>query len=138
MDRESYLLHQVHLGKLATDIAAATVSTVLMWQRHLRSALLIAQVPAIVASASLTHRDLSGLRDTRRGRYVLAHMPPAAQAVRFLGQIVAWWAAYRHRPGGIVVGVAIVGAGWSFGLVGLGKNRSPAAPSGGLGEQRTR
>ena len=96
MDTDNYLLHQVHAGKLATDIRAGSVSTVLMWQRRIPVALVIAHVPPIVAAAVVLRRDLSGLRGTRRGRYVLAHMPPAAQAVRMLGQITAWRAAYRH------------------------------------------
>ena len=36
MDTDNYLLHQVHAGKLATDITAGSVSTVLMWQRRIR------------------------------------------------------------------------------------------------------
>ena len=98
MDTDNYLLHQVHAGKLATDITAGSVSTVLMWQRRIPFALVIAHVPPVVATALMLRRDLSGLRGTRRGRYVLAHMPPAAQAVHMLGQITAWRAAYRHRP----------------------------------------
>jgi hypothetical protein len=86
-----------------------------MWQRRIPVALVIAHVPPIVASAVVLWRDLSGLRGTRRGRYVLAHMPPAAQAVHMLGQITAWRAAYRHRPGGILLGVLVIVAGWSFG-----------------------
>jgi hypothetical protein len=46
------------------------------------SALAIAFLPAIVASALVSRLDLSALRHTRRGRYVLANMPPTAQAVR--------------------------------------------------------
>jgi hypothetical protein len=116
---DRYLLHQVHAAKLGTDITAGIVSTVLMWRRRIVPALVIAHVPAVTASVLVMRRDLSGLRDTRRGQYVLAHMPPAAQAVRLLGQIVAWWAAYRHRPGGIVVGAVIVVSGWAFGAKGI-------------------
>ena len=115
MDTDNYLLHQVHAGKLATDITAGTVSLVLMWQRRIPFALVIAHVPPVVASALVLRRDLSGLRGTRRGRYVLAHMPPGAQAVRMLGQITAWRAAYRRRPGAILIGVLVIVAGWSFG-----------------------
>jgi hypothetical protein len=68
-------------------------------------------------SAVLLRRDLSATRRTRRGRYVLEHMPPSAQAVRMLGQTVVWYAAYRHRPVGIVISHAIVGVGWSHGLL---------------------
>jgi hypothetical protein len=65
----------------------------------------------------LVRRDLSRIRRTRRGRYVLEHMPPSAQAVRLLGQTIAWHAAYRHRPMGIVLGHVIVVVGWSHGLL---------------------
>jgi hypothetical protein len=116
MDRDAFLLHQVHPAKLATDIGAGIVSDVLMWHRKVPASLLAAFVPAAVASTVLMRRDLSAIRDTRRGRYVLAHMPPSAQAVRFAGQLVAWRAAYRHSVAGIVAGHLLVVAGWSHGL----------------------
>jgi len=93
MDRQAYLLHQVHAAKLATDISAAIVSGWLMWHRRVPAALLAGFVPAGIASALVTRRDLSALADTRRGRYVMAHMPPAAQAA-------AGWAG-RRVAGGI-------------------------------------
>jgi hypothetical protein len=122
MDRQAYLLHQVHTAKLAADIGAGIVSGWLMWQRRVPAALLAGFVPAGIASALVTRRDLSALADTRRGRYVLAHMPPAAQALRMAGQVVAWRAEYEHRPAGTVLGHALVAAGWSHGL--LAKSRS--------------
>jgi len=117
MDHDRLLLHQVHAAKLATDITFGIISTVLMWRHRVVSALVIAFVPAIVASTLVLRLDLSGLRDTRRGRYVLANMPPTAQAVRMLGQIFAWLAAYQRRPSGIVARNLITLSGWSFGLV---------------------
>jgi hypothetical protein len=117
MDRNAYLLHQVHPAKLATDIGADVVSTWLMWQRRPGVALLLAHAAAALASAVVTRRDLAPLEATRRGRYVLTHLPPSAQAVRYLGQVVAWYADYRHRPVGIVLGHALVIVGWSHGLL---------------------
>lgn len=116
MDRNTYLLHQVHSAKLATDIGAGVLSTWLMWQRRPRTALLLTHTAAALASATVTRWDLSPLQTTRRGRYVLIHMPPAAQALRYLGQVVAWYAAYHHRPAGIALGYVLVAAGWSHGL----------------------
>ena len=124
-DREAYLLHQVHAAKLATDISADLASTSLMWCRHVPTAVLVAFLPAAVASAVLMRSDLSALRDTRRGRYVLAHMPPSAQAVRFAGQLVAWRAAYQRSLIGIGVGHALIVAGWSHGLLAAPRSRSP-------------
>ncbi len=117
MDRTTYLLHQVHIAKLATDISADVVSTWLIWQGRPREALLVAHTAAAVASALVIRLDLSPLADTRRGRYVLEHMPPAAQAMRYLGQILAWRAAYRHRRAGVVFGHVLIAVGWSHGLV---------------------
>jgi hypothetical protein len=117
VDPDAYLLHQVHPAKLATDIGAGVVSDWLMWRRNVPLAVLAGIVPAAVASGVLTRRDLSRTRDSRRGRYVLAHMPPAAQAVRLAGQLIAWRAAYRHRPVGFALGHVVVVAGWSHGLL---------------------
>jgi hypothetical protein len=67
MDRTTYLLHQVHLAKLATDISADVVSTWLMWQRRPRAALLLAHAAAALASATVVTRcDLSPLQTTCR------------------------------------------------------------------------
>jgi len=129
MDRETYLLHQVHAAKLATDLAADVASTWLMWHRRPRASLVVAHLLAAVASACVARRDLSALKETRRGRYVLSHMPPSAQAVRYLGQVLAWHEAYRRRPAGIALGHVIVAAGWSHGLLRRGGGRD-AAPWG--------
>ena len=117
MDRNTYLLHQVHPAKLATDISADVVSSWLMWQRRPRAALLLAHAAAALASATVTRCNLSPLQTTRRGRYVLSHMPPSAQALRYLGQVVAWYAAYRRRPAGFAVGHVLIATGWSHGLL---------------------
>jgi hypothetical protein len=125
MDSTTYLLHQVHPAKLATDVGADAVATWLMWRHRPRTALLLAHTAAALASAVLTRTDLAPLRTTRRGRYVLAHMPPTAHALRYLGQVVAWRAAYRHRPAGIALGHVLIAAGWSHGLL-TRPTRSPA------------
>jgi hypothetical protein len=65
----------------------------------------------------VTRWDLSPLQATRRGRYVLIHIPPSAQALRYLGQVVAWYAAYRHWPSGIFLRHVVIAAGWSHGLL---------------------
>jgi hypothetical protein len=116
VDNDVYLLHQVHPVKLATDIAADVTSCVLIWRGHTKSGLTAAFVPAAAASSLLLRRDLSPLRATRRGRYVLVHMPASAQAVRLAGQGLAWRAAHRHEMAGVVIGHLLIVAGWSFGL----------------------
>ena len=113
VDTDNYLLHQVHAGKLATDITAGSVSTVLMWQRRIPVALVIAHVPPIVASAVVLRRDLSGLRGTRCRCYVLAPCRPPPRPCAY--ENAPWRAAYRHRPGGMLIGVLVIVAGWSFG-----------------------
>jgi hypothetical protein len=57
--------------------------------------------------------DLDALAATRRGRYVLAHMPPSAQALRLAGDTLMGWAAHRHRAALLAAGAAVIAAGWS-------------------------
>lgn len=116
IERDTYLLHQVHDFKLVTDVISGLTSTALMWRRHVRAAVVVGFAPSAVASALVSRRDLSPLRETRRGRYVLAHMPAAAQVVRLLGQVIMWHAAYRRRPAGTALGAITILAGWSYGL----------------------
>jgi hypothetical protein len=120
----------VHPAKLATDAAADVVSTWLMWRGRPGTALMVAHAAAGAASAVVARRDLSTLGRTRRGRYVLAHMPASAQAVRYAGQVVVWRAAARHRPRGIALGHLVVAAGWSHGLVRRDRHRPMAVRSG--------
>lgn len=141
MDRDAYLLHQVHAAKLATDISADVASTWLMWHRRVPAALVASFLPAAAASAVLIRRDLSGIRNTRRGRYVLAHMPPSAQAIRLAGLVMLWRAAYRHRLAGIAAGHVLVAVGWSHGLLALlpatKRSQFPHQRFRGPGRQRT-
>jgi hypothetical protein len=120
MDRTTYLVHQVHGAKLAADVGAGVVSTWLMRQGRPGTALLVAHTAAAIASAIVMRRDLLPLAQTRRGRYVLAHMPVAAQALRYAGQIIAWYMAYHHRWFGIALGYLLVLGGWAYGLVAPG------------------
>jgi hypothetical protein len=117
IDRDAYLLHQVHPLKLLTDVACGLASTALMWRRRVRAALLVAHLPPVLASAIIIRGDLSRLKVTRRGRYVLEHMPPSAQALRLLGQAIMWRAAYRHRAAGVAAGALAILIGWSHGLL---------------------
>ena len=117
IDRDTYLLHQVHATKLATDIASGLASTALMWRRDVRAALLVAHIPAAAASVLVIRRDLTVLRATRRGCYVLEHMPPSAQAVRLLGQAIMWRAAYQHSKRGVAAGALTIVIGWSHGVL---------------------
>jgi hypothetical protein len=123
--QERLLLHQVHPAKLATDISVSVVSTVLFWRHRLVPGLLVFAVPAPVASAVVLRRDLSGYRDSAAGRYVLAHMPPSMQAVRAAGAVAMAVGSWRRRPALIVAGLALVGLGWSHGLL---RPRATARP----------
>jgi hypothetical protein len=117
IDRDVYLLHQVQPVKLSTDVVCGLASTALMWRRRVPVALLVAHLPPAVASALVMRGDLSQLKATPRGRYVLKHMPPSAQALRLLGQVVMWRAAFRHRFPGVAAGALAILVGWSFGVL---------------------
>ena len=117
MDKQDLVLHQVHSAKLAADVGASVVSLTLIWKGRRTEGLFVHFLVPIVASAALLRTDMTPLRSTRRGRYVLAHMPASAQAVRLAGDAVMTLGAYRRNAPLIGVGTLIVIAGWSHGLL---------------------
>ena len=120
-------VHQVHPAKLATDISAAVVSSVLLWRGRTTSGLLVRYLAPVAGSAAaLAFGDMAKLADTRRGRYVQRHMPPSMQALRLAGDVVMTVAAARRKPGLLALGGLIVIAGWSHGLTAAARRRAGA------------
>jgi hypothetical protein len=108
------LVHQVHPAKIGADVTASVVSNVLLWQARPKAAIAVRVLLPLAGSvAVLRLADLDALAQTGRGRYVMAHMPPSAQAVRLAGDALMGLGAYRHRYGFIVAGAAVVVAGWA-------------------------
>src|SRR6185437_5254727 len=114
---EGALLHQVHLAKIGADLAASVISNLLLWRARPVTAVAVrCALPIAGSAAVLTLADLDALARTRRGRYVLAHMPPAAQAARLAGDALMGFGAYRRSPILFVTGAAVVVLGWSHGF----------------------
>jgi hypothetical protein len=149
MDHQAYLLHQVHAAKLATDISAGLVSGWLMWHRRVPAALLAGFVPAAIASALVTRRDLSSLADTRRGRlrdgaYAASRSGAAAgwAGGRVAGRIQAPPGWHRRGPCAgshrLVAWTARLGAAKaaSFWMTSMGLQRSHGIPVAACGPRR--
>ena len=117
VDRDAVLVHQVHPVKLAFDISASLVSNALLWQHRLAAGLASRYLLPIAGSVVvLCFADLDRLRDTKRGQYVLHHMPPASTALRLGGDTLMAIGAWRRKPSWIVAGTLLVVAGWSDGV----------------------
>lgn len=125
MNDEDLVLHQIRWAKLAADVGAEVVSLPLIWTGRRTSGLAVHFLVPAVASAFLLRADITRLRSTRRGKYVLEHMPPGAQAVRLAGDVVMTVGAWRRDARLIAAGVLVVVAGWSHGLI----VRAPAPSS---------
>jgi hypothetical protein len=114
---EGALLHQVHLAKIGADVTASIISNVLLWREKPATAVAVRYALPIAGSvAVLALADLDAVARTRRGRYVLAHMPPTAQAARLAGDILMGFGAHRRSPTLFVTGAAVVLLGWSHGF----------------------
>ncbi len=114
---EGALLHQVHPAKLSADVTASIVSDILLWrERPVAAVALRCLVPVATSAAVLGLADLDALARTRRGRYVLAHMPPSAQAIRVAGDALMGVGAYRRSPALFAAGAAMIMVGWSHAL----------------------
>ncbi len=129
------VIHQVHPAKIGADVTASVVSNLLLWQERPAAAVAVRVVVPIAGSAAvLSLADLDGLSRTRRGRYVLVHMPPSAQAVRLAGDALMGLGAYRRNGLLLIAGAMVIGAGWSHGLwprpAGRGQPRWLAPPAG--------
>jgi hypothetical protein len=108
------LVHQVHPAKIGTDITASVISNILLWRGRPKATLAArAALPAAGSLAVLAMADLDALAATRRGRYVLAHMPPSAQALQLAGDALMGSAAHRHRATLLAAGAAVIAVGWS-------------------------
>jgi hypothetical protein len=116
-NRDRILLSQIHTAKLATDISASVASIPLLWAGRRRVGLAVHYLPPIVASTAVLRADLVKLCDTRRGGYVLNHMPPIAQTLRLAGDTLMVIGASKRNAALIAAGFAVVLAGWSHGLL---------------------
>lgn len=118
------LLHQVHPLKLAADISASLISNALLWNHAAVAGIAIRLALPLAGSAiTLGYGDVERLRSTPTGRYVLEHMPPSATAVRLAGDVLMALGCWFRRPAVIVIGAAVIAAGWSHGLVRLPQAR---------------
>jgi len=108
------LVHQVHPAKIAADVTASVVSNMPLWQGRPKAALAVRIVLPVVSSlAVLTLADLDALAQTAPGRYMLAHMPPSAQAVRLAGDALMGFGARRRNLALLLAGAAVIVVGWS-------------------------
>jgi len=111
---EGALIHQVHPAKIGADVAASVLSNALLWQARPRSAIAVRVLLPLAGSAAVLNlADLDALARTRRGKYVLVHMPPSAQAVRLAGDVLMGIGARRRSATLLLAGAAVVAAGWS-------------------------
>jgi len=122
---ERVLLHQVHPVKLAADISASLISNTLLW-RHRPVAGIVTRMALPIAGSAivLSAADVERLRGSAAGRYVLANMSPAAMTVRLAGDVVRALGSWYRRPQLIALGLLIVVAGWSQGLLGEAAEQS--------------
>ena len=108
------LVHQVHPVKIIADVTASVVSNVLRWQGRPKAALAVRIVLPVAGSRGvLMLAGLGALAQTAPGRYVLAHMPPSAQAVRLAGDALMGLGARRRNLALLLTGAAVIAAGWS-------------------------
>src|SRR5215471_6368489 len=108
------IVHQVHLIKIGADVTASVISNALLWSGRPKSAIAVRVLLPVAGSlVVLKMADLDALGATRPGQYVLAHMPPTAQAVRLAGDAVMGLGAHRRSVALLMTGAVIIAAGWS-------------------------
>ena len=116
--RQKILYHQIHPAKLFTDIIAAVVSVVLLWQHNLIAGLVIAFMPPILVSWWLLSKaNLEGYKQSTFGRYVKRYMTRTAEGLRLLGAFILLAGAWYHLPWLIAAALLLVLFCWVRGLL---------------------
>jgi hypothetical protein len=116
--KEKILFHQVHPAKLATDIIAAIVSLYFFWQQEPTMGLVTHFIPPPIASGVVIHfANLEPYKYSRLGAYLVRYMTPTAQTLRLAGDLITVFAAWYHSILGIVAGLVLILAAWTYGLL---------------------
>ncbi len=116
--KEKVLYHQIHPAKLSTDIAAAVASTILFWLHFFWIGLAVNLAPPIVASLLIVRFvNLERIRESAAGAYLRRNMTPAAQAVRFAGNVVMLAGAWFQSVALLAISVLVIALGWTWGLI---------------------
>ena len=111
---DTAVVHQVHPVKIGADVTASVISNALLWKGRPKPAITVRVLLPVAGSlAVLSQADLDPLATSRPGRYMLAHMPPAAQAVRLAGDALMGLGAHRRSVTLLIVGAIVIAAGWS-------------------------
>ena len=116
--KEKILYHQIHPLKLLTDVSTGFFTTYLLWYHNITWFLILFLAPSVVVTLLLMrYADLERLKNSVFGRYIEKYMNSKIEAIRFIGQIVMWVAAWFHFAFLIAVGLLIIIAAWCNGLV---------------------
>jgi hypothetical protein len=111
---DEMLVHQVHPAKIGADVTASALSNFLFWKGQPKAALVVRVVLPVAGSLAVMRlADLETLAKSRRGQYVLAHMPGSAQAVRLAGDVLMGLGAHRRSRALLAGGAAVIAIGWS-------------------------
>lgn len=124
-DPDFLVLHQVHTAKLVADAGSSLASLWLLWRGHSVTGFAVHYLVPVATSALVLRGDVSHLRHTARGRYVLTRLPHKTQAVRAIGDTLMVRGARKHRPRLIGAGAVVIGAGWASGFVRRGARLAP-------------
>ena len=73
--------------------------------------------PPIGSAAVIRFAYLDSYKNTRLGAYLLRYMTPIAQAARLAGDLITVGAAWYQSFAGILFGLAVIAAAWSYGWV---------------------
>ncbi|HWZ90522.1 MAG TPA: hypothetical protein VNW92_16775, partial [Polyangiaceae bacterium] len=110
---ERALYHQVHPLKLATDLASAVLSLVLLAKHRPWLGLLVLFVPSILASALfITFGNFSKTKRSRTGKYLRRYMTAAMQATRLAGMGIAAIGAWLHAFWLVPLGAITIAWAW--------------------------
>lgn len=116
--KEKILYHQIHPVKLFVDISSGILTTVFAWEHQVVWFLILFLVPSVVVSwLIIKYSNLEPVKYSRLGKYIRHYMTKLIEAIRLIGQIIMWVAAWFHLPVFLVAGFLIIIGGWLNGII---------------------
>lgn len=116
--QEKNLYQQIHPVRLLTDWTSGIAAFVLFWNHELWVGVVLSFIPSLIVSLFVIRfADLEKIRQSAFGEYYKRTYNKKVDLIRFLGFVVASGASWWQYIPGIVIGLLIIIATWTYGLI---------------------
>jgi hypothetical protein len=116
--QEKNLYQQIHPARLITDWVSGIAAWYLFWQNDIWFGVALSFGPSLIVSLLVIRfADLDKVKNSPFGEYFKRTYNKKVDLIRFAGFVIAAGASWWQNIPGIAVGIAVITATWTYGLV---------------------